>query len=152
MQTITMLREDALKLIGLARNSVGKGDLSKYIDLSGYAEHAESYRTEFESDFIGVSNGFLSEVVHAITGFRVVVCGEVEDLFQCPCCGYRTLTERYNSIEGTGYDICPYCNWEDDGTTDIYSRRSINGGSIQDYRDKMQANPNRYYINKWIKE
>ena len=30
--------------------------------------------------------------------------------FACPCCGYKTLSERPN---GT-YDICPVCFWEDD--------------------------------------
>jgi hypothetical protein len=31
--------------------------------------------------------------------------------FQCPCCYYFTLDEV------GGYDICPVCFWEDDGTT-----------------------------------
>ncbi|MDE5781345.1 MAG: hypothetical protein K2I03_07670 [Lachnospiraceae bacterium] len=39
------------------------------------------------------------------------------------------LTEEYNLDEGTGYDICPYCNWEDDGSTDINVYRSVNRGS-----------------------
>ena len=30
----------------------------------------------------------------------------------CPCCQYRTLTER------GGFDICPVCFWEDDGQDD----------------------------------
>lgn len=64
---------------------------------------------------------------------------------------FKTLTERFNPEEGTGYDICPYCNWEDDGTTDIESYRSINKGSILDYRNKINANFNKYYINKWLK-
>ncbi len=32
------------------------------------------------------------------------------ELFQCPCCDFFTLDER------AGYDICPVCYWEDDGT------------------------------------
>lgn len=31
--------------------------------------------------------------------------------FQCPCCGCFTLGEV------GGYNICPVCFWEDDGTT-----------------------------------
>ena len=31
------------------------------------------------------------------------------DRFACPCCGYKTLSER------GGYDICNVCFWEDDG-------------------------------------
>lgn len=30
----------------------------------------------------------------------------------CPCCGHATLTER------GGYNICPVCFWEDDGSDD----------------------------------
>lgn len=146
MKKIIMPRENAFSLIKLIRNRISDEELLEYM------ECAEVDKTDSEIDLLGVSNGFLSEVVHTITSYEVEVYGEVEELFPCPCCGYRTLTECYDSMEGTGYDICPYCNWEDDGTTDIHSRRSINGGSIQDYRDKIKANPNRYYINKWIKE
>jgi len=31
--------------------------------------------------------------------------------YQCPCCGYFTLSEG----EGGSYAICPVCFWEDDG-------------------------------------
>ena len=34
------------------------------------------------------------------------------DLCTCPGCGYPTLTERF------GYEICPVCDWEDDGQDD----------------------------------
>lgn len=95
----------------------------------------------------GVSNGFLAQLIETIT---VKVEGEVERLYECPCCGYKTLSEKYDSIEGTGYDICPYCGWEDDGTTDIEIIRSINHGSIQEYRNRMETDKNTYYINKWL--
>lgn len=37
----------------------------------------------------------------------------VEKLYPCPCCGYKTL-----SLEPPGtYLICPVCFWEDDGDT-----------------------------------
>lgn len=61
-------------------------------------------------------------------------------LYKCPCCGYNTLTEEYNPKNGTGYDICPLCGWEDDGTIDVNSVRSINGGSISDYRKRLSLN------------
>jgi hypothetical protein len=32
--------------------------------------------------------------------------------YPCPCCGYKTLSER------GGFDICPVCFWEDDGQDD----------------------------------
>lgn len=50
----------------------------------------------------------------------------------------------------TGYEV-PYCKWEDDGTVDIEAYRSINRGSISDYRKRMQREFNRYYIEKWMR-
>ncbi len=38
-----------------------------------------------------------------------------KELFACPCCGYKTLNELYDVEQGTGYDICNVCWWEDDG-------------------------------------
>lgn len=35
--------------------------------------------------------------------------------FTCPCCKYPTLSER------GGYEICPLCNWEDDGQDDPHA-------------------------------
>ncbi len=32
---------------------------------------------------------------------------------QCCCCGYLTIHER------GGYEICPVCFWEDDGTYEL---------------------------------
>lgn len=146
MKKIVISRENAYKLISLIRDIVSEEDLTIYL-----GDYSKEEQTEFEVDLSGTSNGFLSEVIHTIIGYEVEVCGEVEDLFPCPCCGFKTLTERFNPKEGTGYDICPYCNWEDDGTTDIKSYRSINKGNILDYRNRISANTNRYYINKWLK-
>lgn len=41
--------------------------------------------------------------------------------YECPCCGYRTLTER------GGYEICPVCFWEDDGQ-DAADADTVRGG------------------------
>lgn len=146
---INISRENAIKLIDEIRNTVEKEiDLSKYLEESFLENNTE--KTELEVYSQGISNGFLSEIIHAIIGYEVEVIGDVEELFPCPCCGFRTLTELYNLNEGTGYDICPYCKWEDDGTTEIKMYRSINKGSIEDYRNNIQANLNKYYINKWF--
>ena len=45
--------------------------------------------------------------------------------YTCPCCGHRTLPTRGN------YDLCPNCDWEDDGQDDHDShliRLGPNGG------------------------
>ena len=142
-------RKMAIKLISEIRDVVErKIELSEYFD-NEFLESDEE-KNELETDIQGVSNGFLSEIIRTITGYEVEVCGEVEKLFPCPCCGLRTLTEVYNQNEGTGYDICPYCKWEDDGTTETKVYRSINRGSIEDYRKNMQTKFNKYFINKWF--
>lgn len=142
-------RENALKLIDEVRSIVGKQiDLTRYLE-QGFLENSIE-QTELEVYCQGVSNGFLSEIIHAVVGYEIEVVGEMEELFPCPCCGFRTLTELYDPNEGTGYDICPYCKWEDDGTTEINEYRSINRGTIEDYRNKIHANSNKYYINKWL--
>lgn len=121
----TISREKAIKLISEIRDVVEKEMwISKYFG-SDFLESNEE-KIELETGIQGVSNGFLSEILCAITGYDIEVCGEMNKLFACPCCGLRTLTEIYNPIEGTGYEICPYCNWEDDGTTDTKIYRSIN--------------------------
>ena len=40
------------------------------------------------------------------------IIGEAEDLFNCPCCGYKTLEIRGDFL------VCPVCFWEDDGNDD----------------------------------
>jgi|SRR5271157_4662619 len=51
----------------------------------------------------------------------------LRDKFQCPCCNYFTLSEV------GGYDICPVCFWEDDGTTNEHGF-SPNGVSLAEGR------------------
>src|SRR5438046_2171564 len=41
--------------------------------------------------------------------------------YRCPCCGYRTLTER------GAYEMCPVCWWEDDGQDD-HDADEVRGG------------------------
>ena len=125
--------------------------LEEKLDLSEYFGNDCDLKTELDIYTQGVSNGFLSEILCAVTGYQLEVCGEVEELYPCPCCGLRTLTERHDQDEGTGYDICPYCKWEDDGTTDVKSIRSINHGSMEEYRSRIRTNINKYYIDKWFK-
>ncbi len=140
-------RKNVVKLVDEIRELIyNEIDVSKYYE-EGYDEISEGIE---ETDIRGISNGFLSEVLNMVIGEKIEVTGEVEKLFPCPCCNQRTLTEPYNQVEGTGYEICPYCNWEDDGTTDIKSYRSINGGSIEDYRRNMKDSYDKYYISKWI--
>lgn len=40
---------------------------------------------------------------------------------RCPCCGFKTLTER------GAFEICPVCFWEDDGQ-DEHDATEVRGG------------------------
>lgn len=96
----------------------------------------------------GVSNGYLSDIYHLLTGNKLEVIGEVADLYACDCCQLKTLNEKYGIADG-GYDICDYCGWEDDGTTDIKQSSSVNQCTIEEKRVYIASNPNYFYKNKW---
>lgn len=148
MERLSVSRKKAYELLQSVRDITDKTvNLLEKVEVD-----ANISKVDLEDDLLGVSNGFLSEVIEILTGYRVEVYGEVEELYACPCCGYKTLEEIYDSKEGTGYEICPYCFWEDDGTTDPDSYRSINKGCITDYRNKIQSNFNWYYRARWLKE
>lgn len=147
---IKIHRSNVIRLLCEIREMIYKNiDLKVYFGDAYLSNKIE--QTDLEVFCYGVSNGFLSELVHAILGYEVEIIGDAEELLPCPCCGYKTLTEQYNVDEGTGYDICPYCNWEDDGTIDNNIFSSVNNGSILDYQKRLQLNPNKYYIDKWFK-
>ncbi|RKG53692.1 hypothetical protein D7X30_29960 [Corallococcus sp. AB011P] len=70
-------------------------------------------------------------------------------LLPCPCCGRRTLTERYDAVVGTGYDICDHCRWEDDGTVSDTAHSSVNRGAMSQYREQIREESNYFYREKW---
>lgn len=102
-------------------------------------------------ELAGCSNGFLSDFYLTLTGEKVEVIGTVQSNFACPCCGFQTLSEVYDIQKGTGYDICRYCQWEDDGTVEVSKHSSVNRGSISDYRQRILKNRNFFYKDKWLK-
>lgn len=62
-----------------------------------------------------------------------------EELYDCPCCGYLTLT-------GPRIEICPICHWSDDGQDDD-TASIVRGGSNQDLSlDDARANVRRYLV------
>lgn len=63
-----------------------------------------------KNEWIYVKSEYLSQLVSKILCEKVEVKGREENLFACPCCQYKTLSER------GGYLICPVCFWEDDGS------------------------------------
>lgn len=99
--------------------------------------------------YAGVSNGFLSQICEAIWGRKIEVIGEPALRYPCPCCRRRTLNELYDANEGTGYDICDYCEWEDDGTVDDEAISSVNNGSMTQYRARIREKSNYCVCDKW---
>ena len=63
-----------------------------------------------------ITNEFLCEKLNIDN-----IAGEPVELEACPCCGYRTISERGN------YDICKICWWEDDGQDNKHSERIMGG-------------------------
>jgi predicted RNA-binding Zn-ribbon protein involved in translation (DUF1610 family) len=87
--------------------------------------------------FRGAPNKYIANYIRDIFGIEAIVTGKLESLFPCPCCGARSLDELYNRECATGYDICEYCGWEDDGTTDPNKRSSVNRGTMNEYRSNL---------------
>ncbi len=146
-------RDDVLKLLVRCRMTFNSKDqIAELMETSCDDDDTieEDLFLTLTELYKGTSNGYLSEVYEAITGEKVEVIGKVYELFKCPCCNRSTLSERYDLEKGTGYDICDYCNWEDDGTTEIDTISSVNRSTISEYRGRIQENPNFYYREKWL--
>ena len=144
-------RVEVIKLLAKVRLSESSDD--EIYGLVQFHPSVDEKEKEVEEalvhEYQGVTNGFLADVYEALTGRRVEVIGNVADLYPCPCCGLKTLTELYDLNEGTGYDVCRYCWWEDVGVFEVDRRVSVNRGSIADYRERISLNRNRYYSFKW---
>lgn len=96
-------------------------------------------REYIEFEFRGAPNLYLETYIKNKFNSEVVMLDKPEDLLPCPCCGAKALDELYNITEGTGYDICPNCGWEDDGTKSFDEVSSVNHGSISDYLSKLDG-------------
>lgn len=81
-----------------------------------------------KGSYYGEKNQCLSELILKITNKKVIVEGEPEKLFTCPCCQYETLKERGQ------YDVCPVCSWEDDGNNDPSRYSGVNHMTLEEGR------------------
>jgi hypothetical protein len=151
----TMHRREVIELLAKVRlSTVEGGAMAEFLEDWGQdpqdPEHALPLAlTDY---YEGVRNGYLSEIYEVLTGKRVEVVGETSALLACPCCFNRTLSERFDSEEGTGYDICRHCGWEDDGTSDSSASSGANGGSMEEYRARLEAEPNFYNRSRWFSD
>jgi len=81
--------------------------------------------------YTGVLNSYLEGEIVTI-GREEAVDGEVELLATCPCCRYRSLSER------GAHQICRVCFWEDDGTSDADHVSGPNHMTLRDARLNVQ--------------
>ena len=73
---------------------------------------------------------------------------EDERDFDCPCCGFPTLTEP------GGFDICSVCWWQDDGQNDHNADRVLGGPngaySLSKARENFTLHGHMYDAGKGI--
>jgi hypothetical protein len=50
----------------------------------------------------------------------------------CPCCGYRSLSERGQ------YEICRVCFWEDNGSNDLDRMNGPNHMTLREARENSR--------------
>jgi hypothetical protein len=147
----TISRDEVFELLSATRLSCRPAGIADFLE----DYHQDPERPEvalplaLSDHYLGVQNGHLSEIYEAITGERVEVVGDAGTLLECPCCGYRTLGERFDAEAGTGFDVCRYCGWEDDGTSNPESRSSANKGSMAEYRQRMSERGNFFARDRW---
>jgi len=147
---VNLTREEALdyicrsKLIDMSNTDFEEVFLDMGLDYcSGIVSEDSKRQAVLENlryCFRGAPNQFIANYIYDTFGTDVAITGKPEDLFPCPCCGAKSLDELYNPACGTGYDICEYCGWEDDGTDDPNKQSSVNKGTMSDYRVKLPKN------------
>ena len=82
--------------------------------------------------FTGITNLYLEKEGFKIDGFNSKITdGEDYSLLKCYCCDYKTIFQRGH------YDICPLCNWEDDGSDDLLKYSSANRSNLFDAKKKF---------------
>ena len=82
--------------------------------------------------FKGVRNEYLEIEFKQLTNQQVVIKGEVEDFEKCPCCGYKTLTER------RAWDICEVCYWEDDIVENLDIESAANRMTLRQAKENFK--------------
>ncbi|HEU4553069.1 MAG TPA: CPCC family cysteine-rich protein [Chitinophaga sp.] len=146
---ITLTRQEALTLLSLhyllsltdnereniLLDMVEDFDESE-VAAAAYNEHILAYYKEIS---IGVKNIFLEREIERVVRAAVKVEGEEENLYKCPCCGFKTLKTKGE------YEICRVCKWEDDGNTDPGHYSSVNRKTLEEainiFNEQRKAHP-----------
>lgn len=75
-----------------------------------------------KSEDIEKNQGWFEFYLERLRNHSVVLSQQEGVSYNCPCCGYKTLSER------GGFEICAVCFWEDDGQ-DEQDAEIVRGGS-----------------------
>lgn len=113
--------------------------LDVYSDNDEYLSIKDSLSPEYNieivnyliENFRGLLSDYLEKKLTKFFACEVVVIGNEEELFRCPCCEYRTL-------ETIGqYLICKVCFWENDGIIDDNEYSSVNHMSLKEAKENF---------------
>jgi ferredoxin-thioredoxin reductase catalytic subunit len=101
----------------------------EYENISDYAD--PKYNDEITeliiTSYIGVKNDYLTSKIHDVLHIDILITDDEDySLSTCPCCKYKTITERGD------YEICPVCDWEDDGSEDLKSYSHVNHMTLEE--------------------
>lgn len=75
---------------------------------------------------------YIANEAEKVIGKKFEVRGEIEDLYECPCCNHKTLHFRGE------YDVCPLCHWEDDGMREAGQYSAVNHMTLLEGRRRCR--------------
>ena len=101
-------------------------------------------RLALAQKYIGVKNSYIEKVLEDLSIGIYRVKGEIESLYSCPCCEFKTLKNR------DGYEICPVCKWEDTGD-DLSAYSGPNHMTLLEGKKKINKDLLSHEKSKWFK-
>ena len=107
--------------------------------------YAPLLRIALQALYNGVTNEYLHKELSSNGFGDYEVVGTIEQMQVCPCCLYHTLKERCN------FDICPLCDWEDNGIEELDVYSGPNHMTLRQAKERFAANAGKLDLRKWLK-
>ncbi|WP_025130556.1 CPCC family cysteine-rich protein [Pseudomonas sp. PH1b] len=95
------------------------------------------------AEYRGVSHLYLMRCLREAGLGDYLVSPGLEHREACPCCGYRTLSERAT------YEICDLCHWEDDGSEALDVPSGPNHQTLGQAREHFARHQDHLPLDKW---
>ncbi|MFJ7143613.1 CPCC family cysteine-rich protein [Pseudomonas protegens] len=95
------------------------------------------------AEYRGVTHLYLMRSLREAGLGDYAVSPDTEYLQACPCCKYRTLSER------GAYEICDLCHWEDDGMQVLDVQSGPNAMTLGQAREKFTREMSHLPLDKW---